>query len=80
MERKAVTATADLSSGDARESHAGRASRFGLVELRSGAPPALDFDELYDAHFDFVWRSLLLRGRFDRETVRPRESDGSRGE
>lgn len=29
-----------------------------LVRTRSEAPPALDFESVYEAHFDFVWRSM----------------------
>jgi RNA polymerase sigma-70 factor (ECF subfamily) len=57
-DREGVTATADLSS----ESTYGA----GLSPSGSLAPAArLDFEQVYETHFEFVWRSLRLLGIAD---------------
>jgi RNA polymerase sigma-70 factor (ECF subfamily) len=77
MERKGVTATIDISSFGASASAARgpacvAAQRSADSRPQVPAPgsgggasaeaPRIVFDELYDAHFDFVWRSLRLLG------------------
>jgi RNA polymerase sigma-70 factor (ECF subfamily) len=77
MERKRVTTTIDLSSCGAADGALGSAARAAASravcapadapQLRA-APQAheaatnLTFDQIYEAHFDFIWRSLRLLG------------------
>jgi RNA polymerase sigma-70 factor, ECF subfamily len=77
MDRKRVTATIDLSRFDAPGGASGSAARAAasravcdsaqppLPRGGPGAHPAetdLAFAQVYDDHFDFVWRSLRLLG------------------
>jgi RNA polymerase sigma-70 factor (ECF subfamily) len=77
MERKRVTTTIDLSSFGAADGASGSAARAAApraVCAPADAPPPratpgvhvaapdLTFDPIYEAHFDFVWRSLRLLG------------------
>lgn len=74
MRRENVTAMIDFSRfGATDERSRGSASvaaqrpgtaRPAALGLGAGATrgPRLDFDQLYEAHFDFVWRSLRLLG------------------
>jgi RNA polymerase sigma-70 factor, ECF subfamily len=71
MVLKVLAATADRSNmGVVRASESsergampGHATARGVpVRMPDSEPAELDFDDVYEAHFDFVWRSLRLLG------------------
>jgi RNA polymerase sigma-70 factor (ECF subfamily) len=76
MDQKALTATPEPPGGSASRGNGSelelrtetRASLRGTgrpperLESATRAAGGRDFDQLYDAHFDFVWRSLRLLG------------------
>ena len=51
----------DAGGGAARQERGGRLQRADAA-VASATPAALDFDDVYESHFDFVWRSLRLLG------------------
>src|SRR5688572_27982504 len=67
MERRDMTATADAVSAGGGARASGERARAGApghdrpVAAAHGAAE-LSFDAVYEAHFDFVWRSLRLLG------------------
>jgi len=65
---RSMTPTADLSSPAGAGPRAGERPATGVARGEAASSPpaelgsALDFDTLYEAHFEFVWRSLRLLG------------------